>query len=91
MTPIALDALMERAQIRREESRWLAAGIKAEIWNVNLDRKEHPESLTAADFMPPTPEELAEREREMNRVPTKEEIEAYKQRLFGARYVAPKP
>lgn len=91
MAPIALDALMERARIRREESRWLAAGIKAEIWNVNLDRKAHPESLTAADFMPPTPEELAERERQMNHVPTKEEMEAYKHRLFGPRYAAHKP
>jgi hypothetical protein len=51
MAPVALDALMERAKVARDEGRWLAAGIKAEIWNVNIDLEKH-RPRTAADFMP---------------------------------------
>lgn len=40
---------MERAKVARDEGRWLVAGLKAEIWNVNLAADDR---LSAADFMP---------------------------------------
>jgi hypothetical protein len=51
MAPVALDALMDRAKVARDEGRWLAAAIRADIWNVNRDLEKH-RMLTAADFMP---------------------------------------
>lgn len=63
MAPVALDALMERARSQRDEPRWLTAAIRAEIWNVNRDRDQHPELFTAADFMPGAkPGEISDRE-----------------------------
>lgn len=52
MAPVALDALMERARLVRDEARWLVAAQRADFWNVNRDPDKHPELFTPADFMP---------------------------------------
>ena len=58
IAPAALDALMERYRIARDEGRWLAGGIRSDIWNVNRD-PEKSKPLTAAHFVPgaKTPED----------------------------------
>jgi hypothetical protein len=40
---------MERARIARDEGRWLTAGIRADIWNVNLSAEDR---ISSAQFMP---------------------------------------
>jgi hypothetical protein len=42
---------MDRAKVARDEARWLAATIRADLWNQNRDL-ENNRPLTAADFMP---------------------------------------
>jgi hypothetical protein len=49
MAPCALDALLERHRIAREENRWLVAALCAELWNPHLSADDR---LTASDFMP---------------------------------------
>jgi hypothetical protein len=84
MAPVALDALMERARIHRDEGRWLTAAIRAEIWNVNLDREQHPELLTAADFMPgaKNSQEISDREF-IDRIQAGEKFETPPEQIAG--------
>jgi hypothetical protein len=56
--------------------------ICAELYNIHRDREQHPEPFSAADFLPFLRGQ--EEEDEAERDPTPEELEAYKQRLFGA-------
>lgn len=42
---------MDRAKVARDEARWIAATIRADIWNQNRDL-ENNRPLTGADFMP---------------------------------------
>ena len=62
LAPVALDALIDRLQVRRDEARWRTAAIRSDIWNVNRDL-ENNELLTAADFMPGAKSQ-AEKDRE---------------------------
>jgi hypothetical protein len=50
MAPVALDALIDRARVARDEVRWLAAAQRADFWNAH--RGENDEPVTPAYFMP---------------------------------------
>jgi hypothetical protein len=82
MAPAALDALMERARIARDEGRWLTAAIRAEIWNVNFAAEDR---LTAADFMPGAKSKEMEDREFIDRIQAGEKFETPPEQIVAFR------
>jgi len=70
MYPAALELLMDRLAVRDRKMLTGSAMVCAEQWNIARDRAAHPESFTAADFLPET--------REMRRQRLQAEADAMK-------------
>ena len=82
ISPAELALLFEQdAELQRDRC-FPAAMVCSVIANAHRDREQKEDPFTPADFMPVNAADQARREAEEAREPSKEEIEAWKGRLF---------